>query len=183
MVLRNASQDVDPARPHDECPTCHRPWHGSSSQSHVSDFPGDSESQPSFINAEYFRMLQHSLPGSAESSAPPSPRRRLVQPVRSNGHTHRTATPPGAEFVGSTPAESAHSPGISAHAFAPKYFEKFFTVEGELGRGGHGVVLLVRHVLDRVPLGLFACKQVPIGNDHKWLTKVLTEVQLLQNLS
>lgn len=44
-------------------------------------------------------------------------------------------------------------------------------------------MLLVRHVLDGVSLGTFACKRVPVGNDHEWLEKVLTEVQLLQTLS
>lgn len=44
-------------------------------------------------------------------------------------------------------------------------------------------MLLVRHVLDGVTLGQFACKRVPVGDDHAWLEKVLIEVQLLQNLS
>jgi hypothetical protein len=44
--------------------------------------------------------------------------------------------------------------------------------EKELGRGGKGVVLLVRHVLDGVSLGHFACKRVPVGDDHEWLEKV-----------
>lgn len=45
------------------------------------------------------------------------------------------------------------------------------------------MVLLVQHVLDDVQLGKFACKRVPVGDDHEWLEKVLIEVQLLQNLS
>lgn len=44
-------------------------------------------------------------------------------------------------------------------------------------------MLLVQHVLDGVQLGKFACKRVPVGDDHEWLEKVLIEVQLLQNLS
>jgi hypothetical protein len=36
-------------------------------------------------------------------------------------------------------------------------------MEKELGKGGKGVVLLVRHVLDSVSLGKFACKRVPVG--------------------
>ena len=39
------------------------------------------------------------------------------------------------------------------------------------------------HVLDRCSLGQFACKRVPVGNDHNWLEKVLIEVQTLQHLS
>ena len=63
------------------------------------------------------------------------------------------------------------------------YFKKFFRVERELGRGGRGVVLLVEHVLDGVALGHFACKRVPVGDDHAWLEKVLVELQLLTQLS
>jgi serine/threonine protein kinase len=44
-------------------------------------------------------------------------------------------------------------------------------------------VLLVKHVLDGVSLGHYACKRVPVGDDHEWLEKVLGEVQLLQHLS
>jgi hypothetical protein len=32
-------------------------------------------------------------------------------------------------------------------------------------------------------VGHFACKRVPVGDDHAWLEKVLVEVQLLQRLS
>ena len=52
-----------------------------------------------------------------------------------------------------------------------------------LGKGGKGVVLLVKHVLDGVSLGHFALKRIPVGHDHEWLEKVLVEVQLLQHLS
>jgi serine/threonine protein kinase len=82
--------------------------------------------------------------------------------------------------MGSTPLPHRH---ISSKAFSPDYFKTFFVEERELGRGGKGVVLLVQHVLDGVQLGRFACKRVPVGDDHEWLEKVLIEVQLLQNLS
>jgi serine/threonine protein kinase len=82
--------------------------------------------------------------------------------------------------MGSTPVPPRN---ISAKAFSPDYFKTFFVEERELGRGGKGVVLLVQHVLDGVQLGRFACKRVPVGDDHVWLEKVLIEVQLLQNLS
>ena len=52
-----------------------------------------------------------------------------------------------------------------------------------LGKGGKGEVLLVHHYLDGVFLGDFACKRVPVGDDHEWLKKVLVEVVLLQQLS
>jgi hypothetical protein len=179
MVLRRANKDLNTQNVID-CPTCHRPWHnGHRDQEEDVTSVG---SQPSFINHDYFRLLHQSLPGSAESSAPPSPRRRLVQPVRS-GRSPTVRPPPDAEFVGSSPAPPSQAHGISATAFAPNYFEKFFTFEKELGRGGRGVVLLVKHVLDGVSLGSFACKRVPIGDNHDWLEKVLVEVQLLQTLS
>jgi serine/threonine protein kinase len=106
----------------------------------------------------------------------------LVQPV---GHvsTDPLQTPAGAEFIGSEPRSPPRTSGISSDAFSQGYFKTFFVEEGELGRGGKGVVLLVRHMLDGVSLGHFACKRVPVGDDHVWLEKVLVEVQLLQNLS
>lgn len=126
-------------------------------------------------------MLRRSQPGSTEVSRPPSPHKQLAPaPIRD---VDRDAhTPEGAEFVGSTPLPPKHH-GISARAFSPNYFKTFFVEERELGRGGKGVVLLVRHVLDSVNLGMFACKRVPVGDNHEWLEKVLIEVQLLQNLS
>ena len=136
---------------------------------------------PGFVSPEYFRMLHQSLPGSEDPSPPPSPRRRLVQPVtpgRSSPIDTQTA-----EFLASSPASPPSSQGISSTAFSPNYFKKFFVEEKELGRGGKGVVLLVKHMLDGVSLGQFACKRVPVGDDHEWLEKVLIEVQLLQYLS
>ena len=58
-----------------------------------------------------------------------------------------------AEFVTSIPAlQAGHS--IKKEAFSPNYFQRFFIEEKELGRGGKGVVLLVRHELDGVSLGM-----------------------------
>lgn len=124
-----------------------------------------------FVNPNYFRMLNNSLPSSASSSTPPSPRRRLVQPALPDGST--SAGPP----------RSAPPQGISSTAFSQDYFKRFFVEEKVLGKGGKGVVLLVKHMLDGVSLGHYACKRVPVGDDHEWLEKVLGEVQLLQHLS
>ncbi|CAK7233094.1 putative serine/threonine-protein kinase iks1 [Sporothrix curviconia] len=92
--------------------------------------------------------------------------------------------PQDAEFVSSTPyvAPDAANP-INKEAFSPNYFRTFFVEERELGRGGKGVVLLVRHEIDGCQLGYFACKRVPVGDDHAWLEKVLVEVELLAKLS
>lgn len=134
-----------------------------------------------FVNPGYFQMLRGSQPSSAAASRPSSPHKQLGPAVtRETSATFHA--PEGAEFVGSTPLPTKHH-GISARAFSPNYFKDFFVEERELGRGGKGVVLLVQHVLDGVQLGKFACKRVPVGDDHEWLEKVLIEVQLLQNLS
>jgi len=182
LVPYNSNRGVDTRSR--ECPRCGRPWpsHGPASSPAAETTPHDD--QPTFITRDYFQMLARSLPGSNQPSRPPSPRRRIAQPVRSGLTSSPSSTPPpGAEFIGSSPALPTHAHGISETAFAPRYFERFFVEERELGRGGRGVVLLVKHVLDGVTLGHFACKRVPIGDDHTWLEKVLVEVQLLQNLS
>lgn len=123
-------------------------------------------------------MLHDSLPGSdtEDETGPSSPRRRLVQgaDLRSSPRSTTAKIPEGPR---------ASAAGISAAAFSQGYFGRFFVEEKELGRGGKGVVLLVKHVLDGVTLGHFACKRVPVGDDHEWLEKVLIEVQLLQYLS
>ncbi|KAA8916138.1 hypothetical protein TRICI_001722 [Trichomonascus ciferrii] len=72
---------------------------------------------------------------------------------------------------------------ISQSAFSQGYFDRFFVSKQDLGRGSRGAVYLVEHLLDGVSLGLFALKKVPVGDDHIWLEKVLSEVHLLKLLS
>ncbi|KAN0071528.1 Protein kinase-like domain containing protein [Elaphomyces granulatus] len=165
LVLRNTANSNSDLY----CPLCHRPI---SDRDITRDAPLNSPAQPEFVNPDYFRLLHESLPSSADSSSPPRPHRRLVQQVLADSPTT------GSDGVRSSPAQ-----GISSAAFSQGYFKKFFVEEDVLGRGGRGVVLLVKHVLDGVSLGHFACKRVPVGDDHKWLEKVLVEVQLLQRLS
>lgn len=169
LALRNAADDHDGGLELANCPLCHRPMHEGSRGRHR----GTTDPEAEFINPNYFRMLNNSLPSSASSSRPSSPRRRLVRPALPDGPTSEPSS-------GSSPNQSQ---GISSSAFSPDYFKRFFVEEKVLGRGGKGVVLLVKHVLDGVSLGHFACKRVPVGDDHEWLEKVLGEVQLLQNLS
>jgi serine/threonine protein kinase len=73
--------------------------------------------------------------------------------------------------------------GISDSALSQGYFDRFFVTRGLLGRGSRGAVYLVEHVLDGVSLGMFAVKKVAVGNDHVWLEKVLSEVQMLRMLT
>lgn len=113
---------------------------------------------------------------------PSSPIRRLVQPFHEDDVQSLPDEVPDAEFISSTPAPQDGS-RIRRTAFQPNYFKSFFVEERELGRGGKGVVLLVRHEIDGCHLGHFACKRVPVGDDHDWLEKVLLEVELLAKLS
>ncbi|KAH6560280.1 hypothetical protein BASA62_000353 [Batrachochytrium salamandrivorans] len=58
----------------------------------------------------------------------------------------------------------------------------FFVEEKKLGRGQRGSVFLCQHVLDKVPLGEFAVKAIPVGTSHTWLVRMLKEVRLLERL-
>lgn len=167
LALRNVGENNGDLELPD-CPYCHRPLRDPSNAR--SSRHG---TQPEFINPNYFRMLHDNLPSSAGSSHPPSPRRGLWQPQLPQSPTsdpNRSRTAPTSQ-------------GISSAAFAPNYFQKFFVEERVLGKGGKGVAFLVNHVLDGVSLGRYACKRVPVGDDHQWLERVLGEVQLLQHLS
>ncbi|KAF3903962.1 Endoribonuclease [Orbilia brochopaga] len=178
LALRAAA----PPSPHDTtptlraptCPYCHQTISEEIAEEirhHASVGTAPDAVDAGFITPEYFRILNaRLLPDSSSHLSPPgSPRRRMPSLVGSS------------DDISVARAASAH--GISSSAFSPGYFNQFFVKERELGKGGKGVVLLVRHVLDGVSLGLFACKRVPVGDDHEWLAKVLMEVQLLQQLS
>lgn len=120
---------------------------------------------------------------AAQQRPPSSPIRRLVEPVPAAvSDDDGIEGAPNAEFVSSVPAPQQGG-RIRREAFSPNYFSSFFMEERELGRGGKGVVLLVRHEIDGCFLGEFACKRVPVGDDHAWLEKVLVEVELLAKLS
>lgn len=99
-------------------------------------------------------MLHDANGRSGDHNPPSSPIRRLVEPAFSSPSASDTGgSVSGAEFVNSTPAPQAGL-SIKKEAFSPNYFKRFFIEEKELGRGGKGVVLLVRHELDRVTLGM-----------------------------
>ena len=164
-----------------ECPTCHQPLRTPSPERHF-DNP---ERHETYVSPEYFRMLRagrHPQAPSQQQRPPPSPIRRLVEPVPAIDDRGNAVGIHDAEFVSSAPAPHEGS-RIRREAFSPNYFNTFFIEERELGRGGKGVVLLVRHEIDGCHLGQFACKRVPVGDDHAWLEKVLVEVELLAKLS
>lgn len=96
---------------------------------------------------------------------------------------HSDPDPKSSPSSSTNPILSPSSSTISTSALSEGYFARFFRVVGYLGRGSRGYVYLVEHLLDGYSLGLFALKKVPVGDDHKWLEKVLTEVNLLRLLS
>ncbi|PHH73015.1 hypothetical protein CDD82_5693 [Ophiocordyceps australis] len=180
-----------------ECPTCHQPLPGSSS-SPERPYERQFDMSHEYVNPEYFRMLrtgsQHNVVSRA--GAPSSPVKRFFQPAlpgysgeassRSPASEARPRTPSSASTGGGLDKETeteAEGSRIRKTAFSDRYFETFFVEERLLGKGGKGVVLLVRHEIDGCQLGHFACKRVPVGDDHGWLEKVLVEVELLAKLS
>lgn len=170
-----------------DCPYCHRPLRGDIRR-HADNNSDDGQGDPGrpFTDPDYFAMLAASTRASPTSSEPGTPNngRRLVHPALRSGRSRDVSgaggPPSGAEFLASEPKPSK---GISSSSFSPGYYAQHFTEERELGRGGNGVVLLVEHHLDGIALGHFACKRIPVGNDHAWLEKVLIEVNLLRKYS
>ncbi|KAF7561461.1 hypothetical protein G7046_g2682 [Stylonectria norvegica] len=189
IVVRDSTSHRLEIRGLSECPTCHQPLTRPSSSEQTFD-PSFGPRRETYVDPDYFRMLRAANTDAIPDRAPPSPVRRLFQPAlaSSNSRAHASPSPDirseNAEFVSSTPGV-AHAEGsrIRQDAFSPNYFETFFVEERVLGKGGKGVVLLVNHVIDGCQLGQFACKRVPVGNDHAWLEKVLIEVELLAKLS
>jgi hypothetical protein len=104
------------------------------------ELPNDNPSlgSPSFRDVNYFSMLAESASTSREHSRPSSPAR-----------------------------DFSRAPGINKTSFTEGYFDRFFVSEGQIGRGGKGMVFKVRHVLDGVGLGVYACKKIPVGNNHE----------------
>ncbi|KAI0392758.1 kinase-like protein [Xylariaceae sp. FL0594] len=193
LVIRDhASQRLEiRSAPVAECPTCKRPLRSPSPERSF-DAPSQHDS---WVDPQYFRMLQAGHDDQYDPSnhhhSHSNSVRRLPRPTLPSGSPSRSGTGGSdvtlenvsdAEFVSSAsaPQEGAR---IRRDAFSPNYFRRFFVEERELGRGGKGVVLLVRHEIDGCPLGHFACKRVPVGDDHAWLEKVLVEVELLAALS
>ncbi|KAI9807955.1 MAG: hypothetical protein M1825_005261 [Sarcosagium campestre] len=183
LVLRGPPADSNLKRT--KCLLCNRPYGDDAQEHERARQPSHTSAETEFVSPDYFRMLSESSPNTPSASRPQSPRRRLVRPIESAERGTPPPPPPltDAEFGGGTYGSPPSPSGISSTAFSQGYFNRFFVEEGELGRGGKGVVLLVKHVLDGVFLGQYACKRVPVGDDHEWLKKVLVEVQLLQHFS
>ncbi|KAK9314416.1 kinase-like domain-containing protein [Lipomyces starkeyi] len=126
------------------------------------DLDGRVRSGRTFVDRHYFKLLHDASVTSTPTQLPSD------IPIF------------GSSSSSALPDMHAAKSGISSSAYSEGYFERFFVTERELGRGGRGAVYLVEHILDGVSLGQFACKKIPVGNDHKWLERVLREVNLLR---
>ncbi|KAF4977119.1 hypothetical protein FZEAL_6307 [Fusarium zealandicum] len=198
IVVRDSQSHRLEIRGISECPTCHQPLTRPDASTDRSYDRSFGTRQDTYVDPDYFRMLRavNSNPDVNPDNGPPSPVRRLFGPTLGGGSSRAAGgaasrAPPSpevhdgdAEFVSSTPGVAqAEGSRIRRDAFSPNYFNTFFVEERVLGKGGKGVVLLVRHEIDGCALGQFACKRVPVGDDHAWLEKVLIEVELLAKLS
>jgi hypothetical protein len=94
---------------------------------------------PAFMDSEYFRLLSSNATTNEEAPAPSM-----------DNHKEEIPASKGKTRSGSLPTS----------AFNQGYFERFFVVQSELGRGARGVVLKVTHVLDNIALGDYAVKRV-----------------------
>ncbi|KNE67806.1 IKS protein kinase [Allomyces macrogynus ATCC 38327] len=176
------------------CPTCHRPFGIvlPSSQDGADRRTGDSansdgtsssspwivsttaQSQPTFLDRNYFRLLASSHTQYPSPSQPSSPTSATIPPP--------PPVTPSTASRGRTLSTGAVDDAVNAASFNQGYYERFFVEEKKLGRGARGSVFLCRHVLDDIPLGEYAIKKVAVGNNHPWLSRMLREVTLLERL-
>ncbi|XP_050340616.1 probable serine/threonine-protein kinase iksA [Bactrocera neohumeralis] len=63
-----------------------------------------------------------------------------------------------------------------------KHDAKTRELKVKLGSGTYGGVYLCQHVMEGVPLGTFALKKVPVGDNAEYLQKVLSEVRILEEV-
>ncbi|SAL99620.1 hypothetical protein [Absidia glauca] len=145
-----------------ECPLCHRPYPENDQASNT---------QPTYMDRNYFRLLRAPPMESPRTSADNTPRT-----------TQGSQQPADDLFDGSSTSTSSSTLHLNANAINQGYYSNFFIELRKLGRGFRGSVYLCEHVLDGVKLGKYAIKKVAIGNNHSWLVKMLREVHLLERL-
>lgn len=62
------------------------------------------------------------------------------------------------------------------------YYDTYFIESKKLGSGTFGGVYLCMHVMEQVPLGTFALKKIPVGDNAAYLQNVLREVRILEEV-
>lgn len=155
-----AAQEPLHQRDNSLCPFCKRPLRedgggvGGSGSSNASSSSGgldhaygtplitDREA-PGHLSTDYFHLLSEahqSAPGFA-TSVPSRPGTPVFTEINVNA-------------------------SLDESAFSEDYYQRFFNEIALLGRGMSGSVYLCQHVLNGNPIGLFACKKIPVGGVH-----------------
>jgi len=71
---------------------------------------------------------------------------------------------------------------VTEEAFDTGYYAAHFQEVSLIGRGSFGSVHLCRHVVGDEVVGIFAVKKVPVGDDARYLHKVLAEVKTMERV-
>lgn len=136
-----------------EINTAHKPNIGTNQTSDKEDL--------SSIHANYFKLLGNSIAIDTRETTP------SFETFGSEDFTF----------------QNEHYNNLPSSIFQQGYFSNFFKLRELLGKGSRGFVFKVEHFLNDVSLGVFALKKITIGDDPKWLLKVLNEVNMLVKIS
>lgn len=146
-----------PSRDSTVCPFCRRPLHdgapSASSSSRNSNAGGTAGLGQAFYNNTAPRLADRGTPGHLSTDY-----FHLLSEAHQDSPSFGTPEPsrPG------TPVFAEISASLDESAFSEGYYQKFFNEIGLLGRGMSGSVYLCQHVLNGNPIGLFACKKIPV---------------------
>ncbi|CCW64368.1 unnamed protein product [Phytomonas sp. EM1] len=107
------------------------------------------------------------------SSSPPPPLVRETVPYRPTSSSEASDGDPASGATKSRAFSFNPITGLDG------YYARYFLELQKLGSGTYGGVYLCQHVMEGVPLGVFALKKVPVGDNLTYLQKVLREVRIL----
>jgi hypothetical protein len=144
------------------CPFCKRSLH--EQHSNTSGRGSNSRSNSgsgldhAFYNADLPRLPAGTGPGHLSTDY-----FHLLSEAHENSLDYATPEPSRP----STPVPTEINHGLDDSAFSEGYYHRFFNEISLLGRGMTGSVWLCQHVLNGNPIGLFACKKIPVS--PQWL--------------
>jgi hypothetical protein len=147
-------------RPCTTCPLCLRPF----------DFsPQAAAAQPPPVPVPAIKDAEQTF-----GPRQPSPTYFRTLPAAGG---ERSPTPPSTPLVGEPRDIEA-----TEDAFDTGYYNMHFQEVSLIGRGSFGSVHLCRHVVGSEVVGIFAVKKIPVGDDAKYLHKVLAEVKTMERV-
>ncbi|KEG10420.1 protein kinase [Trypanosoma grayi] len=171
------------------CPTCYRPL-GTNEMGDVPSPPSEQHFTP-----QYFRALvQTQTPRLTICDSPSSqPREMTLPPTESPLPAQQHSRPCNNEEEEEVGAEGngagASGNGMATHGGRAAsddgsggYYKRYFREIQKLGNGTFGGVYLCQHVMEGAPLGFFALKKIPVGDNTEYLHKVLHEVRILEEV-